>query len=97
MINLIQLETQPFDMATIYIRDSQPIHLDTNSIARVVGEEVHITRDNVLIQTSKDDPGKHAKVVEIIDAKEITGLIFVKYNLIDTVPPGLILTKRGEA
>lgn len=97
MIDLTPLETQSFDMATIFIREAQPIHLDPSSVVKVLDEEVHITRDNVLIQTSKDDPGKNAHVLEVVKRSEITSFILIKYNLIETVPHGLVVTKRAEA
>lgn len=97
MINLALLESQPFDMGTIYLKDSQPIHIDANVSIRVLDEEVHITRENVLIQTSKEDPGKHALVLEVIASNLITGFVLIKYNLVETIPPGLIVTKRGQA
>lgn len=97
MIDLSPLLEKDYDFATFIIKNRQPVHFGIEDTVTVEKTEVRLLQHNVPIELP-GEPVRNATVLQIIDRSDIAGLNTVKYTLIDTnIPPGLILSKKGQA
>lgn len=97
MINLKVLLEKDFDYGMIYLKTGDPIQFDKDTKIEITDSELILKQENTLTKTHREDPGKNADIFNVVDLNLVIGFTTCKYNLIEKVPSGLIVSKGGQA
>jgi hypothetical protein len=97
MIDFTPIIQGDYNTVTLLLKGIGPVNFDTTSKFDITDTEVRIVDVDVPMKNAQGVPDATATLTQVLDKAEIAGFVLTKKNLIKTVPPGLVLSKGGQA